>query len=65
MYAHFYSREVSHLHTRLKLLEMLDDPTQKIKLLMELAVIIDADEPFIKATYRLEGDGLLVFKYSI
>ena len=28
---------------------------------MELAAIIDAGEPFVKATYILEGDSLLVF----
>ena len=28
---------------------------------MELAAVIDAGEPFVKATYILEGDGLLVF----
>ena len=35
--------------TRLKLLEMLDDSPQKRKLQMELAVTIDAGEPFVKA----------------
>ena len=28
---------------------------------MELAAVIDAREPFVKATYIQEGDGLLVF----
>ena len=31
---------------------------------MELAAVIDAGEPFVKATYILEGDGLLVFSVS-
>ena len=36
--------------------------TQKSQLLMiELAIVVDAGEPFIKATYFLEGDGPLVF----
>ena len=30
-------------------------------LIMELAAVVDAGEPFLKATYNLEGDGLLVF----
>ena len=29
---------------------------------MELAITIDAREPFVKATYWLEGDGPLAFK---
>ena len=29
---------------------------------MELAITIDAGEPFVKATYRLEGDGPLALK---
>ena len=29
---------------------------------MELAAVVDAGEPFVKATYNLEGDGALVFK---
>lgn len=28
---------------------------------MELAITVDAGEPFVKATYRMEGDGPLVF----
>ena len=28
---------------------------------MELAITIDACEDFVKSTYRLEGDGALVF----
>ena len=47
--------------TRLKLLRIINDPPQNRKLQMELAVTIDAGEPFVKATYRLEGDGPLVF----
>ena len=29
---------------------------------MELAAIVDAGEPFVKATYQLEGDGALAFR---
>ena len=45
--------------SRLQLLEILDDPGNCRKLHMELAITIDAGEPFVKATYRLEGDGPL------
>jgi hypothetical protein len=45
------------LPSRLKLLAILDDPPQNRKLQMELAVTVDAGEPFVKSTYRLEGDG--------
>ena len=44
-----------------KLLDILNDPPNNRKLQMELAVTVDAGEPFVKATYRLEGDGPLVF----
>ena len=44
-----------------KLLEILNDPPKNRKLQMEIAVTVDAGEPFVKATYRLEGDGPLVF----
>ena len=45
----------------LKLLEILNDPHKSCHLCMELAVTIDVGEPFVKATYRLESDGPLVF----
>ena len=47
--------------TRLKLLEILNDLAKCRKLQIELAITIDADEPLVKSTYRLEGDGPLVF----
>ena len=31
-------------------------------LIMELAGVVDAGAPFVKATYNMEGDGLLVFQ---
>lgn len=43
------------------LLNILRDPSQSRKLKMELAVTIDVMEPFVKATYVLEGDGPLAF----
>ena len=47
--------------SRLTLLAILDNDPERRKLCMELAAIIDADEPLVKATYQLEGDGPLAF----
>ena len=47
------------LATRTKLLEILNDPTKTAILQIELAAIIDAGAPLVKATYNLEGDGRL------
>ena len=47
--------------TRKKLLGILQDSPKNSKLQLELATVIDAGEPFVKATYTLEGDGALVF----
>ena len=47
--------------TCLKLLDMLCNSQRCTKLQLELAVIIDCGEQFVKATYNLEGDGALVF----
>lgn len=46
--------------TNQKLLEILQNPTTKAFLQVELAAVVDAGEAFVKATYNLEGDGLLV-----
>ncbi len=46
--------------TRPKLLEVLNDPRQLIVLKMELASVVDVGVHFVKATYDLEGDGVLV-----
>ena len=43
-----------------KLLAIISDAAKFRKLQMELAVTIDAMEEFVKATYQLEGDGVLV-----
>lgn len=43
-----------------KLLAIIDDMPSLRKLKTELAMTIDAMEPFVKATYELEGDGPLV-----
>ena len=44
----------------LKLRKILDDVTSNVKLQMELAIMVDAMEPFVQATFNLEGDGPLV-----
>ena len=41
-----------------KLLQLFSDRRKHEYLQLELAVVIDAGEPFVKATYNLEGDGL-------
>ena len=41
--------------TNRKLLEMLQNPTVKAYVQIELAAIVDAGEAFVKATYNLEG----------
>ena len=48
------------LATRTKLLDILNDQTKNATLQIELAAVIDAGAPFVKATYNLEGDGPLV-----
>ena len=45
-----------------KLLFVLTNPQQKTYLQVELAIIVDAGMPFVRATYELEGDGLLALK---
>ena len=47
------------LATSTKLLQVLDDPAKTRKLKIEIATTVDAMEPFVKATYKLEGDGAL------
>ena len=47
--------------TSTKLLEILHDPPKYRKLKMEIAITVDAMEPFVKATYELEGDDALAF----
>ena len=44
-----------------KLMAILKDPQKKSLLQVELTVVIDVEEHFVKATYQLEGDGPLVF----
>ena len=49
--------------TNRKLLEMLQNPTVKAYIQIELATIVDAGEAFVKATFNLEGDGPLVLRF--
>ena len=45
--------------TSTKLLQVLDDPAKSRKLKIEIVTTVDVMEPFVKATYKLEGDGPL------
>ena len=45
--------------TSSKFLDTLNDSAKYRKLKIELAITVDAMEPFAKATYALEGDGAL------
>ena len=45
--------------TRSKLLQILCNNQEVIKVKVELAVVVDVGEHFVKSTYALEGDGLL------
>ena len=48
--------------TRTKLLSFFSEPSKKANLQIELAAIVDYVEPFVKATYTLEGDGPLALE---
>ena len=50
--------------TRPKLLFFFDDSQKLNHLKIELAAVIDWGEPFVNATYKLEGDGLHATKLS-
>ena len=47
--------------TRKKLISLLQDSQKLVVLKIELATIANWGEPFVKATYNLEGDGPLAF----
>ena len=47
--------------TRAKLLTFFDELRKKVHLRLELATLVDATLSFAQATYKLEGDGRLVF----
>ena len=53
----FLERDDLPLATSTNLLQVLDDPAKIRKLKIEIATTVDAMEPFVKATYKLEGDG--------
>ena len=42
--------------TSTKFLQVLDDPEKIRKLIIEMATAVDAMEPFVKATCKLDGD---------
>ena len=47
--------------TRQRLLSITQDTQKNQKLQLELATVIDAGDPFVRVTCKLEGDGALVF----
>ena len=47
--------------TQVKLLTLFSDPN-KVCLHIQVASIIDWGEPFVKAMYKLKGDGSLVLQ---
>ena len=47
--------------THQKLLDIFENPQDVQDLRLELAAIVDAGIHFVKSTYSLEGDGLLIF----
>ena len=49
--------------TRTKLLSFFSEPTKKLTYKLNyIAAIVDYGEPFVKATYTLEGDGPLALE---
>ena len=48
--------------TRRKLIDVCSQPQQQALLKIELAATVDGMEPFVKATYNLEGDGSLALR---
>lgn len=47
--------------TTTKFLKFFTDPPKQFLQQVELAAIVDAGKPFVQATYKLKGDGPLVF----
>ena len=48
--------------TRTRMLSILQDPTKKASLMVEMAAVVDAGREFVKTTYNVEGDGPLVLE---
>jgi len=48
--------------TRTKLAEYFEDSRKLECLKVEFAAIVDTGKPFVQATYKLEGDGPIVFQ---
>ena len=48
--------------TRTRMLSILQDPSRKAYLVVEMAVVVDADRELVKTTYKIEGDGSLVLQ---
>ena len=60
----FLERDDLPSATSTKLLQVLDDPAKTRKLKIEIPTTVDAMEPFVQATYKLEGDGPLVLRLT-
>ena len=54
--------DLSSSVTRSKLLAFFDDPVKKALLQIEIAATVDAGMPFVKETYKIEGDGPLAYE---
>ena len=48
--------------TYTKLLQVSDDPAKTRKLKIKMITTLDAMEPFVKATYKLEDNGSLILE---
>ena len=48
--------------TRTKMLSILQDPTKRILLQLQIAIVVDAGKQFVQATYNLEENGALVLQ---
>lgn len=53
---------VTYLTFLTKLIDICGQQQQQALLKLELAATVDAKEPFVKATYNLEGDGPLALR---
>ena len=56
-----HQEEVGSPATLAKLRSILSDPNKNVYLQIELASVVDYGRTFVTATYKLEGDGPLVF----
>ena len=62
LWRHFEDNPDLSPATTMKLKSILSSSKKSSLLQVELASLIDAGEAFVKATYKLEGDGAVVFE---